>query len=134
MQLLALGAQLSGLIVGDVTNCGGGSRDARGSCTLLYGNVSTWGPKAEGHPLQRGRAVNLIAEHHLEHEKLLKLKLRVGQLGWRVMGTAARPSGKSAKGTSGGVLAMVRHHLAVAPFEGKDIVQAGLNGHGYGHD
>lgn len=109
---------------------GGTSAKSRQSLSLLFANITEWGPKALSWLLslynRSGYAAHgnsgifypwdiiCIAEHRLDLPTMLALHASLAKQGWRVIGAAALPGNKE-HSTSGGTMVLVRSHLAVWP-------------------
>ena len=101
---------------------------------FLFINVTHWGPLSKKYVLSKGRDVNAVSEHHLDLQALKRLRAQLLCEKWIVFGTPARPSGRTQRGTSGGVLFIFRAHLALTPW-GVSCMKSELDpAAGYGLD
>ena len=76
----------------------------------------------------------LLAEHHKDEAGTNKLIGFFGRFGWKATASPARPTERSGKGTTGGVVAAVKNHIDSRPpsfaidIEGKLTDSAQLTG------
>ena len=92
------------------------------------------GRQAESFLLRKGRPVNIFVEHHLTLEGLNRLQCSLRADGWRLFGTPAIPTGRSATGTAGGAMLVYKSHLAVGPYALEQMQGDFDPMNGYGHD
>ena len=71
--------------------------------------------KTNQHIIERNDDVVLMAEHHLNSERMMNLVNFFGARGWKATASPARPTEKSDKGTTAGVIAMAKNHIDNRP-------------------
>ena len=81
--------------------------------TILFSNVTAWGPRILPFLSSEGSSIQSVVEHHIPIQKLPSLKKDALDLGRDFYGTAAAPSSKSSAGTSAGVAIMPKRRYAV---------------------
>jgi len=78
----------------------------------LAANITTYGPQLETYIGTTKHHILLITETHLSKERLPEIIRKLRSTGWEVTASIADPTGRSAEGTSGGTMCMVRSHIA----------------------
>eukprot|EP00974_Lingulodinium_polyedra_P097596 9460813-Lingulodinium_polyedra.AAC.1 len=85
-----------------------------GKIGIGFGNITMFSEKAKDYIKQAAwLQVFCVVEHHLAAGKLKKATREMARSGWASQLAAARLSGRSAAGTSGGAGVFWRPHLAV---------------------
>ena len=93
---------------------------------ILLGNITKWWPQAEAyvqHMASKGPDaydILMFSEHHLLHRELFELSVKLSQWGWHLWARPATPTGRTEKGTHGGVLILSRNHLEVTNIGASD--------------
>ncbi len=82
---------------------------------VMFGNVTSFSPKAKAHLLRSGASIWLAVESHLRGDRLSGEVERLAGGGWHCSYSEATPSDRSELGNQGGVLAASRGHLCVRP-------------------
>ncbi|CAK0833159.1 unnamed protein product, partial [Prorocentrum cordatum] len=96
----------------------GGGASADGSLTILFGNIAEWGPQAARFLSRESeRSVVGFCETHKGEFDMPDICAGLDKDGWRLAHTAARPSGKSESGPSGGEWILTKKHIAATSFE-----------------
>ena len=67
------------------------------------------------HLVERDDDVVLIAEHHKDKVGTGALISFFGRHGWKATASPSRPTERSAKGTTGGVIAAIKNHIDHRP-------------------
>ena len=96
----------------------------RDDCFILdYYNITEFGPKAKdwlnSEEGKRAKVVG-IGEHHKAKKEVAEARNWAQRNGWRSMWSPARATGRSEKGTSGGVAILSKKHLHLAGIQGED--------------
>jgi len=84
---------------------------AQRTCSFYFANATYASEKAKQHIIERDDDVVLLAEHHLNKEAMMKLIGFLCARGWRATASPARPTERNEKGTTAGVLAMVKNSI-----------------------
>ena len=72
--------------------------------SIFFGNITSASEKAITYIIERNDDLVLLAEHHLHREGTLKLMNLLQKHKWRSTASPARPTERSEKGTTAGVL------------------------------
>ena len=92
--------------------------NCKGSFQILFINISMWGPQAQSF-FSRSDVAKTdmwgIAEHHMAKQDMGKLSILFGHHGRYMASSAAKPSGKSEGGTSGGTCIACASHVRQSP-------------------
>ena len=87
--------------------------------SVMFANITQWDPQARNFLLcddaQRYHFV-CLAEHHVPQKELEPLRADLASLGWRAQLSAARPTGRSQHGTSGGTAVLAKKQVALDRF------------------
>ena len=67
------------------------------------------------HLIERDDDVVLIAEHHQNREPTPKLIAFFGSNGWKATASPARPTERSEKGTTAGIIAAIENNIDNMP-------------------
>ena len=81
----------------------------------FFGNITSASEKAITYIIERNDDVVLLAEHHLHREGTLKLMNLLQKHKWRSTASPARPTERSEKGTTAGVLVAVKKNVDNRP-------------------
>ncbi|CAK0911795.1 unnamed protein product, partial [Prorocentrum cordatum] len=86
---------------------------------VFFSNITQWGPKAHKFINEQGNDMDIImmCETHLAQDQMKQVKVDVAKDGWKSAGTAAVPTKRSANGTSGGELILVKSHIACSTYD-----------------
>ena len=81
--------------------------------TILYGNITQWGPQAEAFFEKQSCDAFIALEHHLTGQDWKDMVTRMGYKGWRITGAQASLTGLG--GTHGGALVGVKKFISHCP-------------------
>ena len=97
-------------------------------CIMDCYNITEYGALAQDHMVRtgKGNVVQVLGmlETHLPKEREGEVRDFAQKTGWRTGFAAAKPTGKSASGTHGGVMMASKKHLHCTPFA-EETGQAG---------
>ncbi|CAK0875438.1 unnamed protein product, partial [Prorocentrum cordatum] len=87
--------------------------------TVFFSNITKWGPQARGFMRAQAESYDLVGlvETHANETATGKARSDLSRDGWKLLGTPARLTGRSATGTSGGEWMVAKKQIQTTSFE-----------------
>ena len=93
------------------TTCGDKAKRDKTSVSIFFGNTTYASEKAKTYLIERDDDMILLPEHHLDKAGTLKLMNFFGRNKWITTASPARPTERSEKGTTAGVMVGIKNFL-----------------------